>query len=380
MAWNDPPGNNNDPWGNRGDQGPPDLDEAIKKLQGQLSGIFGGKKDGSGPTGSNPFSGKVLGILLPVLAAFYLYMGVYQIDAQERGVVFFFGEVQEELLTEGINFKAPIFYTVEVVNVTRVRSKDHQALMLTEDENIVDVSLTVQWVVDNAVDFSVNVNDPERSLDNATESALRHVVGSSTMDQVITDGREAIAIEVQDRLQKYLRIYGTGIFINKVNIDRSAPPAQVQDAFNDVQKAVEDKQKFINQSNAYAQSIVPEARGKAQRQIQEATAYRDQVIAKAEGEAERFEKLLAEYKLAKTVTRDRLYIDALESVFSKSSKVMVDVEGGNNMMYLPLDRLGDRRGSSVNVDQDAVRQATEEIRRELNNANRSVNNRLRGGN
>ena len=380
MAWNDPPGNNNDPWGNRGDQGPPDLDEAIKKLQGQLSGIFGGKKDGSGPSGRNPFSGKVLGILLPVLAALYLYMGVYQIDAQERGVVFFFGEVQEELLTEGINFKAPIFYTVEVVNVTRVRSKDHQALMLTEDENIVDVSLTVQWVVDNAVDFTVNVNDPERSLDNATESALRHVVGSSTMDQVITDGREAIAIEVQDRLQSYLRIYGTGIFINKVNIDRSAPPAQVQDAFNDVQKAVEDKQKFINQSNAYAQSIVPEARGKAQRQIQEATAYRDQVIAKAEGEAERFEKLLAEYKLAKTVTRDRLYIDALESVFSKSSKVMVDVEGGNNMMYLPLDRLGDRRGSSVNVDQDAVRQATDEIRRELNNANRSVNNRLRGGN
>ena len=180
MAWNDPPGNNNDPWGNRGDQGPPDLDEAIKKLQGQLSGIFGGKKDGSGPTGSNPFSGKVLGILLPVLAAFYLYMGVYQIDAQERGVVFFFGEVQEELLTEGINFKAPIFYTVEVVNVTRVRSKDHQALMLTEDENIVDVSLTVQWVVDNAVDFSVNVNDPERSLDNATESALRHVAVSYT--------------------------------------------------------------------------------------------------------------------------------------------------------------------------------------------------------
>ncbi len=380
MAWNDPPGNNSDPWGNRGDKGPPDLDEAIKKLQGQLSGIFGGKKGGSGPTGFNPFSGKAFGLMAPVLALLYFYMGVYQIDAQERGVVFFFGEVQEELLTEGINFKAPIFYTVEVVNVTRVRSKDHQALMLTEDENIVDVSLTVQWVVDNAIEFSVNVNDPQRSLDNATESALRHVVGSSTMDQVITDGREAIAIEVQDRLQSYLRIYGTGIFINKVNIDRSAPPAQVQEAFNDVQKAVEDKQKFINQSNAYAQSIVPEARGKAQRQIQEATAYRDQVIAKAEGEAERFEKLLTEYKLAETVTRDRLYIDALESVFSKSSKVMVDVEGGNNMMYLPLDRLGDRRGSPVNVDQDAVRQATEEIRRELNNANRSVNNRLRSGN
>jgi membrane protease subunit HflK len=307
-------------------------------------------------------------------------MGIYQIDAQERGVVFFFGKVQDELLTEGINFKAPILYSVEVVNVTRVRSKDHQALMLTEDENIVDVSLTVQWVVEDAVDFTVNVKDPERSLDNATESALRHVVGSSSMNEVITDGREAIAIEVQDRLQTYLRNYGTGIFINKVNVDRSAPPGQVQDAFNDVQKAKEDKQKYINQSNAYAQAIVPEARGKAQRQIQEASAYRDQVIAQAEGEAERFEKLLAEYKLAKTVTRDRLYIDALESVFSNSSKVMVDVEGGNNMMYLPLDRLTERR-EPVQIDQDAVRQATEELRREINNAaNRSTSNRSRSGN
>ena len=154
MAWNDPPGNNNDPWGNRGDQGPPDLDEAIKKLQGQLSGIFGGKKDGSGPSGPNPFSAKLIGFLIPILAVFYVFMGIYQIDAQERGVVFFFGKVQDELLTEGINFKAPILYTVEVVNVTRVRSKDHQALMLTEDENIVDVSLTVQWVVEDAVDFN----------------------------------------------------------------------------------------------------------------------------------------------------------------------------------------------------------------------------------
>ena len=379
MAWNDPPGNNKDPWGNKGDQGPPDLDEAIKKLQGQLSGIFGGKKSGSGPSGPSILSPKIFVLAILILLALYGFMGIYQIDAQERGVVFRFGEVQEELSMEGLHWNPPIVDSVEIVNVTRVRSKDHQALMLTEDENIVDVSLTVQWVVEDAVDFIVNVNDPERSLDNATESALRHVVGSSSMNQVITDGREAIAIEVQDRLQTYLRNYGTGIFINKVNIDRSAPPGQVQEAFNDVQKAKEDKQKYINQSNAYAQSVVPEARGKAQRQIQEASAYRDQVIAQSEGEAERFEKLLTEYTLAKTVTRDRLYIDALESVFVNSSKVMIDVEGGNNMMYLPLDRMTERR-APVQVDQDAVRQATEELRREINNANRSVNNRARGSN
>ena len=211
--------------------------------------------------------------------------------------------------------------------------------MLTEDENIVDVSLTVQWVIEDAIGYLVNVRNPEISIDHATDSALRHVVGSSTMNQVITAGREAIAIEVQERLQRYLNSYGTGIFVRKVNIDRSAPPAQVQDAFNDVQKAQEDRQRFINQATAYREQVVPEARGRAQRQIEEANAYRDQVVAKSDGEAQRFTKLLAEYQLAEQVTRDRLYIDALESVFTNASKVMVDVEGGNNLMYLPLDQL-----------------------------------------
>ncbi|CAN0536942.1 unnamed protein product, partial [Scytosiphon promiscuus] len=167
--------------------------------------------------------------------------------------------------------------------------------MLTEDENIVDVALTVQWVVDDAIDFRVNVFNPEGSLAHATESALRHVVGSASMDQVITDGRKAIAADIQTRLQDYLNTYGAGIFVQKVNIDRSAPPGQVEDAFNDVQKAKEDRQRFINQATAYLEQVVPEARGRARRQIEEANAYRDQAIARAEGEAERFEKLLAEY-------------------------------------------------------------------------------------
>ena len=218
------------------------------------------------------------------------------------------------------------------------------------------------------------------SLDHATESALRHVVGSASMDDVITDGREAIAIEVQERLQRYLSSYGTGIFIQKVNIDRSAPPTQVADAFNDVQKAQEDRQRFINQATAYLEQVVPEARGRAQRQIEEANAYRDQVVARAEGEAERFEKLLVEYSLAEEVTRDRLYIDALQSVFANSSKVMIDVEGGNNMMYLPLDQLTRNRGTvggDVQIDQTMMDNAVERILREVNRA-RNNNTRIRG--
>ena len=308
MAWNEPGGGdkNKDPWGNRGDQGPPDLDEAIRKLQSQLSGIFGGKGGSGSGGGGASLSGGALGLIGFVLLAVYAFAGIYQVDQQERGVVYRFGAAQETLKEPGLHWNPPLIDEVELVNVTQVRSHSVQSLMLTEDENIVDVNLTVQWVVDDAIDYRVNVKNPEISLDHATESALRHVVGSSSMNQVITDGREAIAAEVQSRLQDYLTRYGAGIFVNKVNIDRSAPPSQVQDAFNDVQKAKEDQQRFINQATAYLEQVVPEARGRAQRQIEEANAYRDQVIAQATGEAQRFEKLLAEYQQAKEVTRDRL--------------------------------------------------------------------------
>ncbi len=380
MAWNEPGGGNDkDPWGNRNDQGPPDLDEAIRKLQAQLSGIFGGGKGGGGGSTGKGLSGGVIGLAAVALVAVYIFTGIYQVDQQERGVVFRFGAVQEDLEPPGLHWNPPLIDEVRLVNVTQVRSHRTQSLMLTEDENIVDVSLTVQWVVDNAKDFEVNVKNPQVSLDHATESALRHVVGSSTMDQTITDGREAIAIEVQDRLQAYLNTYGTGISVRKVNIDRSAPPTQVEDAFNDVQKAKEDRQRFINEATAYAEQVVPEARGKAQRQVEEANAYRDRVIARSEGEADRFTKLLAEYQRAEEVTRDRLYIDALESVFSNSSKVMVDVEGGNNLMYLPLDQLTNQRSSGPVIEQDAVDTAVERILRELRTT-QSGGSRLRGGN
>jgi len=380
MAWNESGGGDKDPWGNRGNNndGPPDLDEAIRKLQGQLSGMFGGG-GGQGGKGesANGLSTGSIGLVILLALGLYAFAGVYQVDEQERGVVFRFGKVLPEEVGPGLHWNPPLIDQVDLVNVTQVQSHSHQALMLTEDENIVDVSLTVQWVIDSAPSFLVNVREPRDSLAQATESALRHVVGSASMDEVITDGREAIAIEVQDRLQSYLRSYGAGIDVTKVNIDRSAPPMQVQDAFNDVQKAKEDQQKFINQATAYAQQVVPEARGRAQRQLEEAQGYRDRVIARSEGEAERFEKLLAEYSQAKQVTRDRLYIDAMENVFKNSSKVMVDVKGGNNMMYLPLDKIGQGTTSGASNEVQVLRRELEQLRRDLATS-RSTNSRVRG--
>ena len=374
MAWNEPGGGDKDPWGGGGDQGPPDLDEAFKKLQAQLVGIFGG--GGGGSASGRGFSGGLFALIIVVAAVIYGVLGVYQLDAVERGVVFRFGKVQESVVMPGLHWNPPIVDVVDKVNVTRLNSLRHQSLMLTEDENIVDVSLTVQWVVNNPRDFVVNVKNPQISLEHATESALRHVVGSSEMDQVITSGRAALAAEVQERLQTYLDNYGTGILVSKVNIDESAPPSQVRDAFNDVQKAKEDEQRTINDANAYAESVIPEARGEAQKQIEQANAYRDRVIARAEGEADRFKKLLVEYQLAKKVTRDRLYIDAMESVLSRSSKIMVDVEGGSNILYLPLEQMSQGAGADGSgLSQESVRSMADAIVREVNS--RSSSGRLR---
>ncbi len=381
MAWDDSGGGrggrDKDPWGTQGDQGPPDLDEALRKLQGQLSGIFGRRGGGGGSgTRGGGINLSMFGIALAVLLLGYGFWGLYQVDQQERGVVFRFGEVRDDVVMPGLHWNPPIIDRVERVNVTRVNDHEHQALMLTEDENIVDIGMTVQYVIDNPVDYLVKVKNPLVSIDHATESALRHVVGSSTMDLVITEGRAALGTEVQDRLQSYLNRYETGIQVVTVNIDQSGPPQQVQEAFDDVQKAKEDEARYVNEANAYAEEIVPKARGEAQRQIEEANAYRDQVIARAEGEAERFTKLLGEYALARDVTRDRLYIDAIESVLSQSTKVMVDVEGGNNMLYLPLDRLASRSsGLGGAANSDDVRQLVDDALSERLNTNRRRDSR-----
>ena len=352
MAWNEPGGGNQgdkdkDPWGKRDDQGPPDLDEAFRKLQNNLSEMFGGKGGGRGgsSSGGPVFSKSIFGLAIAAVVAIWGFSGIYTLDQQESGVVLRFGEVQDEVLLPGLHWNPPFVDKVLSTNVTRIRSKTHDSEMLTEDENIVIVKMSVQYVVSDVSKYLLSVRDPDQSLYQATESALRHEVGSSLMNQVLTEGRAELGDRVKQRIQTYMYRYGTGIEVAQVNIDETAPPDAVRAAFDDVIKAREDETRFRNEASAYSNQVIPEARGEAQRLIEESLGYKERVIAQARGEAERFNKLYAEYKLAPVVTRERLYLDTIESVMSSSTKVMVDVEGGNNMLYLPLDKIMEQRSS-----------------------------------
>ncbi|MEE4107903.1 MAG: FtsH protease activity modulator HflK [Halieaceae bacterium] len=369
MAWNEPGGGNNsrDPWGG-GNQGPPDLDEALRKLQQRLGGIFGGS--GGGGRGGRGASASVFMVIAGGALLIWALMGFYQIDEQERAVVLRFGKYHATA-RPGLQWNPPLIDEVIRINTTKVRAASFREIMLTQDENIVEVRMSVQYVIDNVEDFVLRVREPERSLQHAAQSALRHVVGGMTMDLVLTEGRIRISQEVKERLQNYLSSYTTGIRVSTVNVDDSKPPTQVQAAFDDVIKAREDEERVKNEAQSYANGIVPEARGRAQRAIEEANAYKAQVIANAEGEADRFENLLTEYQKAPEVTRERLYLQAVQEVLSNTSKVMVDVEGGNNMMYLPLDKLGQgaavgasRRGS-LDIDSTNIRELTDRVTEQL---------------
>ena len=345
MAWNEPGGGNKgnkDPWGNRDDQGPPDLDEAFRKLQNNLSEMFRGRGSSGGGSGGGPGSlinTKVIFLGGVALLLLYFVMGVYQVDQQERGVVLRFGKALEETVLPGLHWNPPLIDQVLLENVTQVRSRAHDSEMLTEDENIVKVKMTVQYVINDINKYKLQVRDPDESLYRATESAVRHVVGSTEMHEVLTEGRAALGDEVRERTQRYMDAYGTGIQVTTINIDETAPPDAVRAAFDDVIRAREDEVRVRNEADAYANQVVPEARGEAQRYLEEAEGYKQRVIAQASGEAERFNKLYVEYRLAPEVTRERMYIDMMESVMSNSSKVMIDVEGGNNILYLPLDKI-----------------------------------------
>ncbi len=341
MAWNEPGDKQEgqDPWGNRDNQGPPDLDEAFRKLQKNLARMFGGGGGGQGGGSSRSLNMNLVGLVLGGLVLVYLAMGVYTVDQQERGVVLRFGEKQEEIILPGLHWNAPLIDRVLIANVTRVRSRPHDSEMLTEDENIVKVKMTVQYVISDIAAYMLNVRDPDQSLYQATESALRHVVGGTEMHGVLTEGRAELAVEVKARIQTYMNNYGTGIRVTQVNIDETAPPDAVRAAFDDVIKAREDEVRLRNEADAYANQIVPEARGEAQRFLEDSQAYKERVIAQSRGEAERFNKIYKEYSLAPEVTKMRMYIDTIESVMSNSTKVLIDVDGGNNLLYLPLDKI-----------------------------------------
>ena len=369
MSWN---GNDNkDPWG-RNDT-PPEIDEVIKKVRKGIDSIFGGGSS-SGSSGGGGFSFKSIPLILSVLALLWVGAGIYQVEQAERSVVLRLGKF-EEIKGPGLRWNPPIIDAWEVVDVVRVRPHRHDALMLTKDENIVAVTVSVQYQIADPQKYVLDIRDADASLVQATESALRHVVGGSIMDDALTTGRELIAQEVKARLQRYLNKYNTGLEVVVVNIEDSSPPNQVQEAFDDVIKAREDEVRARNEAETYANGLVPEARGEAQRMLQDAEAYREQVIAEAQGDATRFDLLLAEYQKAPEVTRNRLYLDSIQAVMSNSTKVMIDVEGGNNILYLPLDKIAESsRGlnslnvpssssSSNNSISDLTNQVIEEIRR-----------------
>lgn len=349
MAWNEPGGNrnDNDPWGTGGgrrgnDQGPPDLDEALKKGLDKLNRMLGGKGGNSGGGSSSGGSaggfGAILAIAAILVAGYVIYQSFYTVDEQERAVVLRFGEYNR---TEepGLRFKVPLIDTVNKVRVTSIRTAESSGQMLTQDENLVTVDLQVQYRVGDARAYVLNVRDSNQALAFATDSALRHEVGSSSLDDVLTEGRAELAVRVEQRLQSFLRDYGTGLEIVRVNVESTQPPAPVQDAFREVQRAREDEQRLKEEAETYRNKIVPEARGQAQRMIEEANAYKQEVIERARGETARFNQLLAVYEQAPAITRERMYIQALEQVLGNSSKIFVDTESSGNMMYLPLDRL-----------------------------------------
>ena len=351
MAWNEPGGNDNDPWGNRKKDagGPPDLDEVFKNLKNwfdSLAGKKGGGANRSGASGGGTglpggnIGGKGLALLASVLGIIWLASGIYVIQPAQAGVVMQFG-AYVKTTTPGPHWRIPFpIQTVEKVDVEEIRSaKLVNQLILTQDENIVDIDLAVQYNIKSAEDYLFNVRGPDRTLEEVVESAVREVVGSTDLESVLTTGRDVVWNTTLGSLQEVLDDYKSGIFVTAVNLERAQPPEQVQAAFSDAIKAREDKERFINEAEAYSNEVLPRARGDAQRALEESEAYKTRVQQAAIGESERFLSLLTEYSKAPDVTRERLYLEAMESVLGNTSKVLMDNEGGNSMMYLPIDQL-----------------------------------------
>ena len=372
MAWNQQGPEKKDPWGQgNGQGGPPDLDQVIRDLQKKLSGIFGkssSRGGGGGGSGGGKGKGLSLGrtggsLLAIVVVGLWIASGFYVVDQSEQGVELRFGKFQE-VKPAGLRWHMPYpIELVEIVNVQQVRTVEvgyrtreggttrdgatqlvlvpREALMLTADENIIDIQFAVQYNIRDPRDLLFKVSEPaDQVVRQATESAVREIVGRSSMDFVITGGRAEIAFETRELLQNILDRYQTGITVRAVEMQNAQPPAEVKDAFDDAVRAREDEERLKNEAEAYANDIIPKARGAAARIVQESEGYKESVIATSQGEASRFLQVLEEYNLAPGVTRDRLYLEAMEEVLSRSTKLVIDQgSNSNNVMYLPLDQL-----------------------------------------
>ena len=351
MAWNDS-GNGKDPW-DRDKEQPNDLDKIVQGWQRKLSSVVGGGKGGASPPGSA--SGYVLIVLLVIA---WGLTGLYRVDESERGVVQRFGAYTETTMP-GLHWHIP--YPIEVVDIVNVAAVDNfpfRTEMLTADRQYVFIQMVVQYRRTDPVSYSFEVVEPELTLQDVTESALREVVGTSTLIRLVTEQRDQIAPRTEDIVQSTLDAYGAGITVTSISLEDLDYPAAVQEAVDDAQQAQNDAGRYVLEADTYEKDIIPRARGTAARVRLDAEAYRDRVIRDAEGEASRFEALLTEYQKAPQVTRDRLYLEAIEEVYGNSNKVFVDSEGAGNLLYLPIDQLmrGENRtapGAESNRASDA---------------------------
>jgi membrane protease subunit HflK len=360
MAWNEP-GRNRNPWGNRPNQGPNDLDEALRNLQRKLSAMFGGGSSGGGAEGGDGGSamrGFGFATVVVVLLAIWALTGIYKVDAAERAVVTRFGQFVRTA-GPGINIHLP--WPIEarqIVNIDSVESFSDQTRMLTSDENLVDINIAVQYRRADPVSFVFNVREPEATLGEVSESAIREVVGRSKLESVLEAGRQEITGRTKDLIQRTLDSYKTGIEVTSVNLQGVNVPDQVQNSQRDAIKAREDKERLALEAQAYANDILPKARGSAARQLEDSNAYKARLVADAEGEAARFARLLESYERAPGVTRQRLYFETMEEVFGNTNKVLVDTKGTGSMIYLPLDKLTEQRTRTLTLDEQRQIPAT----------------------
>jgi membrane protease subunit HflK len=340
MPWNEP-GKDKDPWGQRNNDGPPDLDELFKNIKDKFGGLFGGGGRGKIPRvpgGSNNLKG-IIGFFIAAVLVVWGLTGIYIVDEGWRGVETRFGK-RTVVTQAGPHWHLPYpIEDVELIDVSDIRTARNNSKMLTSDENIVVMSIEIQYNVKDAQDFAFQVRDPDLTLQQTAETAIREVVGNNDMDLIITEGRAVVGSATKEIMQQILDNYRTGINVVTVNMDEAQPPEEVQDAFEDAIKAREDEQRIINEANAYRNDVVPKARGEGQGLLEQAEAYKTRVTKSAEGESSRFNQLLAEYQRAPEVTRERIYLDTIESVMARSPKVMIDIPNGNNLMFLPLDQL-----------------------------------------
>jgi len=352
MSWNDPDDKNN-PWKSGGNKGPADLDAIVRDLQRKLSGLLGGRGSGNGASNGGTgrrASGGLLSSALMLLVAVWAFTGFYQVNDAERGIVLRFGAFQN-IAQPGLRWHIPWpVESVETINTNVVERFPYQGSMLTRDENIVLVDLVVQFRRTDPEAYLFNMRAPEETLGDITGSAIREVIGKNVLDFILTEGRAEIAAQAQALIQMTVDTYGAGLTIYEVNLQEANFPGDVEASVQDAIKAREDKERMSFEAEAYANDIIPNARGSAARALLDAEGYRARVIADAEGEASRFSQILFEYEKAPGVTRQRMYIETLEEILANSTKVLLDTpEGGSNLIYLPLDRLMERREPQSNL-------------------------------